>query len=267
MTFIDNYPLWLDKRTGFNLRGSAGLLVVGRPGTGKTMLTVFLLLQAMKCYGASIYLIDNKRSDLSSLSYSLANGSTRVAVTANETARLLRIVNENMERRYRHHRDRWAYDWVSYHLRPQIILMDEVAATMSEAMNEGAKTKNEIQNHMRSIILRGRQAGVFMWLSSQRLSAEILGRDQTLQLSTRIVMGQADRDTYRMAFPTAEVNELPLIANGPGNGLVLSDEMGSNVPQPFLGPDISQLQVATIVRKLSDEAKNFDYVDEPYWKL
>lgn len=266
MVTFDKFILLVDKRTQINLRGSAGIIIVGRPGTGKTMLSMYLLLQALK-KGASIYLVDNKRSDLSGLQDYLPGGDKRVAVTANQTARLLRTINNNMNARYENHHDHWAWDWIDYGLRPQIIMMDEVAATMSEAMNGGTKLRTEIMNYTRSIILRGRQAGIFMLLSSQRLSADIMDRDQTLQLSTRIVMGEADRDTYRMAFPTADLEELPIILNQPGHGLIYSDDFGLNVPQPFVAPNISNLKVNEIVRRLSDQTDRFDYIKEPYWHL
>lgn len=262
----DDFILKVDQRTNIRLRGSAGIIIVGRPGTGKTMLSMYLLLQVLK-KGASVYLVDNKRSDLSGLKDYLPDGDKRVAVTANQTARLLRKINNNMNARYENHHNHWAWDWVDYRLRPQIILMDEVAATMSEAMNAGNKLKNEILNYTRSIILRGRQAGIFMLICSQRLSAEIMDRDQTLQLSSRIVMGEADRDTYRMAFPTADLEELPMILNQPGHGLIYSDDFGLNVPQPFVAPNISNLKVNEIVRRLSDQTDRFDYIKEPYWQL
>lgn len=254
-----------DLRIG--LRGSAGLLIVGRPGTGKTVLTTFLMLQAMAKLGARVYIIDTKRSDLSHFARYLRHGDKRVVSSAAYTARLLRVLNENLNNRYKNFNSKFGWDWVDYGLRPCLIVMDEVAATMAEASSGGPKLKNEIQNNTRSLILKGRQAGMFMLLSSQRLSAEVMDRDQTLQLSTRIVMGQADRDTYRMAFPTADLDALPTIPNQPGNGLVYSDELNSNFPRPFQAPDLSALEVDKLVARLDKKAAGFAYADEAgYWQ-
>lgn len=42
-----NFKIQLDKNTNFSLKGSGGLLIVGRSGSGKTNTTTYIMLKAV----------------------------------------------------------------------------------------------------------------------------------------------------------------------------------------------------------------------------
>lgn len=261
-----NFLIKLDRATSFSLKGSGGLLIVGRSGSGKTNTTTYIMLKAMSQCDCGLYVVDAKRADMYGLHQFLKNGEKLVASTTNQIARLLRIINENMSARYEHFTNgKWGQDFSEYRFRPYLLVIDEVSAMLAEA----GKNKKEIMGELRQIILRGRQAGIFTLISGQRIDATILDRDITLQLGTRIVMGQADAETYRMAYPMVnDIKALPLVPNKPGYGLIYSDGQEISNPTPFVSPNMFNIDVPTVITRLEDNYNSSKYVDESsYWKF
>lgn len=247
-----------------NFRGSPGLLLVGRSGMGKTQLATYISLKFMSQMQGGLLIVDNKRSDLSTLSNYLNNGKQVVATTVGQTARLLRNMVDNMNNRASHFRGNFGQDWLDYNLRPYLILIDEVAALMAEATT---KEKNELMSLLRQLILKGRQAGIFVILSAQRLEATVIDRSLTLQLGNRIIMGNADSETYRMVFPGIDTKELPKIPNKPGFGLIEMDGQANILPVPFVAPDMSNVNVPNVISKLENNLNLNNFADETgYWQ-
>ena len=261
-----NFQIKLDKATFFSLTGSGGLLIVGRSGSGKTNATTYIMLKAMSQCNCGLYIVDAKRADMYGLNQFLENGEKVVASTTNQIARLLRVLNENMSSRYKHFKNgKWGQDFSEYRFRPYLLIIDEVSAMLAEA----GKNKKEIMGELRQIILRGRQAGIFTLISGQRIDATILDRDIILQLGTRIVMGQADMDTYRMAYPMVnDIKALPLVPNKPGYGLIYSDGQEISNPTPFVSPNMSNIDVPRVITRLENNYDSTQYIDESsYWKF
>ncbi|PAB50507.1 cell division protein FtsK [Lactobacillus johnsonii] len=261
-----NYTIELDNTVSFNLKGSGGLLLIGRSGTGKSNLATYIMLKSMSQVHCGLYIVDAKRADMFGLSKVLINGNKVVVSTTNQIARMLRLINENMNNRYEHFNNgKWGQDFSEYGFRPYLLVIDEISAMLAEA----GDNKKEIVSQLRQIILRGRQAGIFTLISGQRIDASILDRDITLQLGTRIVMGQADSDTYRMAYPMIkDIKSLPFVPNQPGYGLIYSDGQRINNPIPFISADMTNIDVPDVIRRLEQTNAKSDYVDESsYWKF
>lgn len=109
---ISNFKLKLDKATSFSFKGSGGLLIVGRSGSGKTNTTTYIMLKAMSQCDCGLYIVDAKRANMYGLHSFLNNGEKVVASTTNQIARLLRIINENMSARYQHFENgKWGQDF------------------------------------------------------------------------------------------------------------------------------------------------------------
>ena len=261
-----NYRIDIDKTVYFNLKGSGGVLLIGRSGTGKSNLATYLMLKSMSQVACGLYIIDAKRADMFGLRNILKNGNKVVVSTTNQIARMLRLINENMNNRYEHFGNgKWGQDFSEYGFRPYLLIIDEVSAMLAEA----GDNKKEIINQLRQIILRGRQAGIFTLVSGQRIDASIVDRDITLQLGTRIVMGQADRDTYRMAYPMIkEIKTLPFVPNKPGYGLIYSDGQLINNPIPFISADMTNIDVLGVIKRLENNKTDCKYIDESnYWRF
>lgn len=143
------------------------------------------------------------------------------------------------------------------------MVFDEFAATLSEA---DRSTENEIINYLKQIIFKGRQmGGIYLLLASQRLTADVLERNISSEFSTRIGMQNLDRVSLNLAFPGCDLDEVPIIDNVPGHGLIYADNFDTVIPQPFIVPDMSKVDVPLVFKKLylRNEKNNFE--TENYW--
>ena len=256
---IDNYSI--------NIRGSTGALIVGKPGSGKSVLVSYLLLKLMSL-GAFPLIADTKRSDFYSLKKILkivygGQANNRVCATPNQVARMLRTLNKLMNDRYVNHTEYWGWDWVDYNLRPIVVVFDEFSATLSEA---DKATANEIINYLKQIIFKARQmGGIYVLLASQRLTADVLERNISSEFSTRIGMQNLDRVSLGLAFPGCNLGEVPIVENSPGHGLIYNDRFNTMIPQPFIAPDMSRVSIPKVFENLEKKNKVNNFEKESYW--
>ncbi|WP_367327207.1 ATP-binding protein [Lactobacillus sp.] len=267
MQILDNKAIYIDSNHPIPVVNSAGILLMGLPGTGKTFTGTLIALRIIQKFGGLLEIADSKRSDLYNLKNYLVNGEKRVSATPNQIARMLRIAVQNLNNRYEHFNYHWGWNWLDYHLRPVVIFLDETSATLAEA-SESKNLKNEILSYLKQLIYRGRQLGYFLILSGQRLSSYSIERDITLELSTRIVMGgNPDSDTLRMAFPGVDVKSLSIPKSLPGHGLIYTDLSGTSTPQVFVSDDITNLDIPKTLNILDTKANGRKFADESsYWK-
>lgn len=247
----------VDKKTILPLVGSGGIFLTGRSGSGKTNLLSYLMLSALSDLKCELFIIDPKRADMYALKSFIKDGDTHVASEINQIAKLLRTLVDDMNSRYeqmsslRKSDSLWGASYDHYNLRPKLLVLDEAAAMFAEA---DTKQKKELLGYLQQLVLKGRQAGFFTIMTSQRLSADTVSRDITLQFGTRIIMGQADTESYRMAFPMVDhVTDLPRIPNEPGYGLIFVDNQSSSNPTPFVAPDMSNVNVAKVIARLTNQ--------------
>lgn len=252
----------LDRYT-INIRGSTGSLVVGKPGSGKSVLLSFLML-ALMALGAFPLVADTKRSDFFSLRSVLnVNKSRRVGATPGQVAGMLRVLVNFMNQRYETHNAHWGWDWFNYHLRPIVFVFDEFTATLTEA---DKATAHQIIGYLKQLVLKARQmGGIYLLLASQRLTADVLERNISSEFSTRIGMQNLDRISLNLAFPGCDLDEIPKVENIPGHGLIYDDHFNTLIPQPFIAPDMSQVNVPEVVKQLDVKYQVNNFASEPYW--
>jgi len=116
-------------------------------------------------------------------------------------------------------------------MEPEIIIFDEFAAFMSAADKTVAK---EVMSSLKTIILMGRQAGVFVIIGTQKPMADVLSTDIRDQLSFRVAFGSMTPDAYVMSL-NDESRDLPALA-GVGTGYLLIDGQEWLMPRPFEAP-------------------------------
>lgn len=265
---LDNYDI--------PVRGSTGALIVGKPGSGKSILVSYLMLVLMSL-GAFPVIFDTKRSDFFALKNLFHNSNCTdfssktiqnvkipvICSTPNQVVQALRKLTELMNMRYEKHQSNWGWDWIDYNLRPIVVVFDEFAATLSEA---DRKTASEITKYLKQIIFKGRQmGGIYLLLASQRLTADVLERNVSSEFSTRIGMQNLDRISLDLAFPGCNLDEIPIVENIPGHGLIYNDHFDTLIPQPFIAPDMTNVDVPSVFKNLFERNKKNHFEQEEYW--
>ena len=190
-------------------------LTVGGTGSGKSFYINSKILEYAKM-GAKLYIADPKAADLSLLRFLNGFENDRVATEPNQIAKMLRLVNDVMENRYREcFNDVSAFGktFIDFSLPPVVLVFDEYAAFVKSA---DKKVANECLNYLYNIILKGRAAGVFIELILQRPDASILDGAIRDQLGCRVALGEMSRQGYEMIFGSTEVNYQSISVKGGG---------------------------------------------------
>ena len=222
----------IDDNLEIDLRGQAGCEIVGRPGSGKSWLATFILLMALSL-GAFPIICDTKRSDFYKLGQMfdaiLGHGhNSCAAATPPQVARELRLLNKLMNDRYEHNNG-----WGDY---------------------------------MKKLVFKSRQiVGIYTVLCSQRLNSNVLDVNVSAEFGTRIAMQQLDKISLRLIFPQCNLEAIPFVDNLPGHGLAYSDYFKNPLPQPFVAPDLTEVDVPKVALDLfkTNELNNFR--KEEYW--
>ncbi|MFL0366219.1 FtsK/SpoIIIE domain-containing protein [Pseudobacillus sp. 179-B 2D1 NHS] len=208
-------------------------LVSGITGSGKTFFLYYLMLQFAK-QGAEIYILDPKRSDLSSLIHYIPKGDKHVLFTPNQIASALRKINDIMNQRYEKYfmsSGRVGMDYRSIGLHPIVIFFDEVAAFMEE----DKKVAKEAEAYLKQISMKARMVGIYLVLSTQKPTAEALSTAIRDQMGMRIALGNMSKPGYKMALGDDWL-ELPKFEKGIGKGLIMIEGNGWNTPKEFDAP-------------------------------
>lgn len=229
-----------------------GGIIQSPTGQGKTRFLIYLILSTAKL-GADLYFIDGKRADLFSLRFAF-NEETRdkhVASNPSDACKLLRTLIEKMNNRYLKYfsseSSLTGATFMNYNLRPIFLFFDELIATMGEDKKIG----KEIEGYLLQIMLKGRQAGVFVILSSQRFSAEVLSTTIRENAGMRVALGRMSKDSYKMVLGDF-YDELPAAEKGIGKGYIYLDGLGWSTPRAFQTPilDTSKIDIKNVLKKL-----------------
>lgn len=211
-----------------SMKSEPHLLVSGITGSGKTYLLESLIAQGVM-KGGKVFVCDPKYSDLADFSKLI--GVKSVGQSPSQIAGVLRKATEAMEDRYKaisktpHSLGASALD-LGY--KPAIIVVDEYSALMGAA---DSKTKQEIEKYVHQIVLKGRQAGVFLLVATQRASVEGgIDSNSRYNFSSKIILGRSDATTLAMLFGSQEGNSLP-DATAPGQGYIMRAK--STIPEEF----------------------------------
>ncbi|WP_254865205.1 cell division protein FtsK [Solibacillus isronensis] len=259
MSNISFIPLDKNKNFEFETK-QIGAIIQAPTGQGKTRFLSYLILSAAKI-GADIYLIDGKRSDLFALRFAFneVDRNSHIASTPNQTCKLLRELNERMNLRYEIYfsteSSTVGSNFTTYKLRPIFLFFDELIATMGE----NKKIGKEIESLLIQIMLKGRAAGIFAILSSQRFSAEVLSTTIRENAGMRVALGRMSKDSYRMVFGDF-YEELPSAEKGIGKGYIFLDGLGWSTPRAFQTPllDTNKVDVKELLNKfLYDNSHNY----------
>lgn len=221
----------INSNLSWNYRKQPHALVTGITGGGKTYLLAYFIRMFLS-YDADIKILDPKRSDLSFLEKYFGKD---VVYEPNHIARVLRESVKTMNTRYDEFKTLKNYafgkDFKDYGYKPLFIIFDEVTAFMASA---DSKVVKEVNGFLTEIILKGRQAGIFMILTTQRADADYIKANIRDQLGLRIGLGRMSSSGYTMTFGS-EYNDLSLNGSEKGIGFIFIDGV-TDKPIQFESP-------------------------------
>ncbi|AXG30388.1 FtsK/SpoIIIE domain-containing protein [Staphylococcus aureus] len=193
-------------------------LITGVTGGGKTYFLFYMIRELFK-RNAEVRLLDPKVSDLSFMKNVI--GTEKVADTTGQIFKQLREANEEMERRFRMMSESEQYklgsNFRNFDLPPYFVIFDEVTAFTSTL---DKKELQEMNDYLINIIMKGRQAGVFMFLTAQRPDADVIKGNVRDQLGLRVSMGNLSADGYRMTFGQTDKVFQPIHESDIGRGYI-----------------------------------------------
>ncbi|UZW13172.1 FtsK/SpoIIIE domain-containing protein [Clostridium pasteurianum] len=225
----------INSKLQWNFRKCPHALISGVTGKGKTYFLAYLI-KSFLLLKADIKILDPKISDLSYLENLFKDC---VASSPNHIAKILRETVEKMNSRYEQFKKlssyRFGKDYKDYGYKPVVIIFDEMAAFMASV---DKKLSKEVNDYMAEIVMKGRQAGIFMILTTQRPDADVIKTNIRDQLGLRIALGEMSKTAYSMIFGS-DFNDLELNNNAPGNGYIFIDGITTK-PVRFQSPYFEQ---------------------------
>lgn len=227
-------------------------LITGVTGGGKTYFLFYIIRELFKRY-AEVRLLDPKVSDLSFMKNVI--GSEKVADTKGQIFKQLREANEEMERRFRMMSESEHYklgsNFRNFDLAPYFVIFDEVTAFTSTL---DKKELQEMNDYLVNIIMKGRQAGVFMLLTAQRPDADVIKGNVRDQLGLRVSMGNFSADGYRMTFGQTDKDFQPIHESDIGRGYI--SILGQyNEPILFDAPLMEQYDFVEDVKQILNKER------------
>ena len=121
-------------------------------------------------------------------------------------------------------------DFRAFGFKPRMLFVDEFASILTQLDNKQAKEATDL---LKQLILKNRQAGYFVCVSTQQPNAKIIDTDVRDNLMLRIFMGSPKDEVKKMVFGSG-VN-LPALLVGKGVGYV---QFGRSDVQCFRAPTL-----------------------------
>ncbi|HAO5955135.1 TPA: DNA translocase FtsK [Listeria monocytogenes] len=223
----------LMRHLSWDMDANPHALIVGGTGGGKSFF-LNILIRALALMGADLHIADPKNSDLADFEVLFEDVQTET----DAILRMLEKVVKEMERRYeemkQHPNYRTGQNYSAYEMKPYILILDEYVAFQSLLTKK--VDKELFSMCMQQIILKGRQAGVFLILATQRPDAKFLPDGMRDQFGLRIALGQMSQGGYRMIFDTSEQKLRAKKKKGRGYSCSLGDTLIQEFYSPLVPP-------------------------------
>lgn len=243
--YNDSTIIPLNNNLFWDIKRQPHALICGVTGGGKTTFIFYILIELLKMK-STLYVCDPKASDLGSLKHIL--GEEFVATEPNHISRVIRQAKEEMENRYKTYKDnpdnfKFGASFSDYGLTPTFVIFDEMGAFRAGA---DKKVYAETMGNLTEIILKGREMGVFVILSTQQPNANNIPTELRDNLSMRIALGNMGNEAYRMVFGESS-NNMPSVSTI-GGAYIYLDGLGWDSPKQFEAPFI--------------DYNNFEFIEE-----
>lgn len=207
------------------------MLVTGGTGGGKSYF-LLTLIHALIQIG-TVDVCDPKEADLKDLE-SLHLFKNHVFYGTKWITKCLKNAVEEMNRRYVYMKALPNYttgkNFAYYGIPPYFIIVDEWAAFFGTLTY---KEQDEILRYVKELVLKARQAGVFLILATQRPDADNFGGGVRDNLLFRVSLGKLSEQGYYMTFGSDQKGKAFINKRIKGRGYC---DSGSGVPREFYAP-------------------------------
>ena len=242
------YELFIDSYTSLTLTHQ---LIAGQTGSGKSYaLHGYLLQMRLKPVLYHLYFADLKASSIALLGERLSPGTT--AVDFDGVVSLLETIDSHMQERQQQMKRLLAKkidgDYRDFGLPPHILIFDEFADFSLLLQSKDKKIRDRVNSLISSIVLKGRQGGFFLWIVMQQAGSNNIPTFIRDNLPWKVVLGNAEDQTYATAFGAG--TDIPLRKMEAGDGVFTYPAVASK-PRlcsfPTLGFDILEALEAGVM--------------------
>ena len=189
----------------------------------------------------SLFFTDLKASSIALLGERLSPGTT--AVDFDGVVSLLETIDSHMQERQQQMKRLLSKkidgDYRDFGLPPHILIFDEFADFSLLLQSKDKKIRDRVNSLISSIVLKGRQGGFFLWIVMQQAGSNNIPTFIRDNLPWKVVLGNAEDQTYVTAFGAGA--DIPLRKMEAGDG-VFTYPAVANKPRlcsfPTLGFDI-----------------------------
>ena len=214
---MGTYEIFIDSYTNLTLTHQ---LIAGQTGSGKSYaLHGYLLQMLLKPVPYYLYFADMKQSSISLLGERLSPGTT--ADDFDGVVALLEIFGSKMQERQRQMKRLLSQkidgDYRDFGLSPHILLFDEFADFSLLLQTKDKKVRDHVNSLISSIVLKGRQLGFFLWIVMQQAGSNNIPTFIRDNLPWKVVLGNAEDQTYTTAFGVG--TDIPLREMKSGDGV------------------------------------------------
>lgn len=213
---MGKYELFIDSYTNLTLTHQ---LIAGQTGSGKSYaLHTYLLQMLLKPVPYHLYFVDPKESSIDLLGERVSPETT--ADDFDGIVALLETFVSQMQERQKQMKglllQKIDGDYRDFGFSPHILIFDEYADFSQFLQTKDKKIRDHVNSMISSIVLKGRQTGFFLWIVMQQAGSNNIPTFIRDNLPWKVVLGNAEDQTYVTAFGAGVDIPLRKMASGDG---------------------------------------------------
>ena len=214
---LDGYELFIDAYTRLGLTHQ---LIAGQTGSGKSYaLYGYILQMLLKRVKYHLYFADPKSSGVALLGERISPDNT--ADSFDGIVALLETFVSRMRERQLEMKERLLNkidgDYRDFGLSSHVLIFDEFADFSLLLQTKDKKTRDHVNSLVSQIVLKGRQSGFFLWIVMQQAGSNNIPTYVRDNLPWKVVLGNAEDQTYVTAFGVGV--DVPLRKMNAGEGV------------------------------------------------
>lgn len=225
-----DYRVKLQEGLTINFEERPHIAIFGKTGSKKTTTLQVILLQ-LALSNAEMYAVDGK-DELRSVGFIFKEYASDPEDILKVTDKLIERLNERQTKKPKKEQamNKTGLKASECGFKPIVLVTDEVSAVLA-AMDK--KQQAQFLANVTQIVMKGRSLGIFWILANQDPSTNVFPQAIRSQFTTKILLGNANQDTQKMAL--GEVATIGDIEDF--RGYYMTDGL-TKQPQKFFVPNI-----------------------------